>query len=109
MFQFIYVIGRGGFGKVWRVEKKSTKQFFALKEMSKARVVARRSTKSVLNERKILSTLRHKFIVNMHYAFNDHDNLYLVMDLLTGGDLRYHFSIKTQFNENETSIEVNKD
>jgi len=107
MFQFIYVIGRGGFGKVWKVEKKNTKQFFALKEMSKARIISKRSTKSVLNERKILSTLHHNFIINMHYAFNDHDNLYLVMDLLSGGDLRYHFGIKRKFSEDETSTKNN--
>ena len=28
----------------------------------------------------------------MHYAFQDYDNLYLVLDLLTGGDLRYQIS-----------------
>ena len=28
----------------------------------------------------------------MHYAFQDFDNLYLVLDLLTGGDLRYQIS-----------------
>ena len=28
----------------------------------------------------------------MHYAFQDYDNLYLVLDLLTGGDLRYQLS-----------------
>lgn len=36
MFQFSYVIGIGGFGKVWRVEHKKTNQIYAMKEMSKA-------------------------------------------------------------------------
>jgi protein kinase A len=35
----------------------------------------------------------------MRYAFQDHDNLYLVMDLLTGGDLRYHISRNKVFTE----------
>jgi len=34
---FVQVIGKGGFGKVWRVEHKKTKEKFALKEMSKAK------------------------------------------------------------------------
>lgn len=39
----------------------------------------------------------------MSYAFQDHENLYLVMDLLTGGDLRYQlFKYKT-FTEEITS------
>lgn len=33
-----------------------------------------------------------RFIVNMHYAFQDRENLYLVLDILTGGDLRYHIA-----------------
>jgi serine/threonine protein kinase len=39
----------------------------------------------------------------MQYAFQDFDNLYLVMDLLTGGDLRYHISRHKRFSEEQTS------
>ena len=46
----------------------------------------------------------HRFIVNMIYAFQDRDNLYLVMDLLTGGDLRFHISRQRRFSEEQTSI-----
>lgn len=46
--------------------------------------------RSILNERELLSQLNHPFLVNMAYAFQDRDNLYLVMDLMPGGDLRYH-------------------
>ena len=38
----------------------------------------------------------------MLYAFQDRDNLYLVMDLLSGGDLRFHFSKRKRFTEAET-------
>jgi len=50
---FVYhnCIGKGGFGKVWRVERKKAKQYFAMKEMSKARIITKRSVKSVINER----------------------------------------------------------
>jgi serine/threonine protein kinase len=54
-FQFQYAIGRGGFGKVWKVEKKKDKEAFAMKEMSKARVMAKKSVQSVMNELKLLS------------------------------------------------------
>jgi serine/threonine protein kinase len=40
----------------------------------------------------------------MHFAFQDFENLYLVMDLLNGGDLRYHLSKNKNFTEEQTSI-----
>ena len=36
-FKFQYVIGKGGFGRVWRVEMIKTHLSFAMKEMSKAK------------------------------------------------------------------------
>jgi serum/glucocorticoid-regulated kinase 1/serum/glucocorticoid-regulated kinase 2 len=52
-----------------------------------------------LNERELLATLRHRFLVNMIYAFQDEDNLYIVMNIMEGGDLRYHLSKMTVFTE----------
>ena len=40
----------------------------------------------------------------MHYAFQDRDNLFLVMDYLTGGDLRYHIAKCRKFTESETKF-----
>ena len=68
-FEFIKPIGKGGFGKVWRVVRIKDGQLFAMKEMYKARVLAKRSIHSVINERKILSQLKHPFLVNMQFAF----------------------------------------
>ena len=102
-FDFKYIIGKGGFGKVWKVKSKKNKKYYALKEMSKLKVLDKKSEKSIKSERDFLSKLNNPFIVNMHYAFQDKDNLYLVMDLLTGGDLRYHLSKNKSFTEEQTS------
>ena len=91
-FKFLCVIGKGGFGRVWKIQSKKSKKVFALKEMSKLKIIDKKSEKSINTEREFLSRLNHPFIVNMHYAFQDKDNLYLVMDMLSGGDLRYHVS-----------------
>jgi serine/threonine protein kinase len=104
LFDFLYVIGRGGFGKVWKVQYKRTQKKYALKEMSKVKIIDRKSEKSIKSEREFLSYLHHPFIVNMKYSFQDYDNLYLVMDLLTGGDLRYHLCGYHKFSENQTKF-----
>ena len=42
----------------------------------------------------------------MVYAFQDRDSLLLVMDLLEGGDLRYHLGRQKTFGECETSASL---
>ena len=73
-----------------------------MKEMSKAKIIDKRSEKGIKGERDLLSKLHHPFIVNMHYSFQDKDKLYLVMDLLTGGDLRYHICKRHRFSEKQS-------
>ena len=63
-----------------------------MKEMLKARVMAKKSIESVMKELELMCRINSDFIVNVHWAFHDELNLYLVMDLMEGGDLRYHHS-----------------
>lgn len=58
---------------------------------------------SILNEKEILCSLYCPFIVNMKCSFQDREDLYLVLDYLTGGDLRYHLCSKPTFTEEESS------
>jgi serine/threonine protein kinase len=102
-FQKQYPIGRGGYGKVWKVKHKTDDKHYALKEMEKSHIIAKRSVTSVLFERELLSRLKSEFVVNICYAFQDHEKLYMAMDLSSGGDLRYHLYKSKKFNEAETS------
>ena len=72
--------------------------------MSKAKIIDKKSVDSILGEKNLLSQLHHSFIVNMVYSFQDHDFLYLVMDLLPGGNLRYHLCLKRRFNERQNKF-----
>lgn len=58
----------------------------------------------MLNERQLLQCLYHPFLINIVFAFQSRENLYLVMDLVNGGDLRYHLIRQNKFNEEQTSI-----
>ena len=103
-FEFINIIGRGGFGKVWKVYHKKYKKIYAMKEMSKAKIIDKRSEKSIKSERDLLQMMNHPFIVNMHFSFQDNDHLFIAMDFLTGGDLRYHIFRQKKFSEEETKF-----
>ncbi len=72
--------------------------------MSKVKVLDKKSERSIKYEKHLLSNIRHPFLINMNYSFQDYENLYLIMDLLTGGDLRYHISRHKKFTEEQTSI-----
>ena len=58
-FEYISIIGKGGFGKVWKVYLKKNRVQYALKEMSKTKIIDKRSEKSVKYERDLLSTMNH--------------------------------------------------
>ena len=103
-FQYLKVIGKGGFGKVWQVLHKKSQIIYAMKEMSKVKILERKNETSIKNERMLLSKMFHPFIVNMHYAFQDSDNLYLIVDYLSGGDLRYQYCFDKDFNEEQTKF-----
>jgi serum/glucocorticoid-regulated kinase 2 len=100
-FEIKYAIGRGGFGRVWRVTHKKTGQVYAMKEMRKDLVVSRRSVPSIMNERRLLGILKHPLIVNLHFAFQDMNNLFLVVDLMSGGDFRFYMIRKPDFDEGQ--------
>lgn len=72
--------------------------------MSKAKIIDKHSENLILTERNLLMKINHPFIVNMHFSFQDNENVYLILDFLQGGDLRYHLCKKKIFTENETKF-----
>ena len=104
-FENLYIIGKGGFGKVWKVLQKKSKRIYALKEMSKSKIIDKRSEKSINYEREILSKIKSNFIINMRYAFQDYEYLYIILEYLSGGDLRYHIGKNRKgFNQEQTKF-----
>ncbi|TDZ44737.1 Serine/threonine-protein kinase 32A [Colletotrichum trifolii] len=94
-FRLLRVVGRGAFGKVRIVERKDTNLSFALKYIRKDEVVRSESVRNIIRERRMLEHVNHPFICNLRYSFQDIEYMYLVVDLMSGGDLRFHISRKT--------------
>ncbi|ORX89718.1 kinase-like protein [Basidiobolus meristosporus CBS 931.73] len=91
-------VGRGSFGKVRIVEHKETKKQYALKYINKVECIRMNALKNVLRERNILEKLDHPFICNMRFAFQDECNMFMALDLMLGGDLRFHLN-RRRFSE----------
>ena len=94
-FRLLRVVGKGAFGKVRIVERKDTGLTFALKYIRKDEVVRSESVRNIIRERRMLEHLNHPFLCNLRYSFQDMEYLYIVVDLMNGGDLRFHISRKT--------------
>jgi serine/threonine kinase 32 len=58
-------------------------------------VVRSESVRNMIRERRMLEHLNHPFLCNLRYSFQDVEYLYIVVDLMTGGDLRFHISRKS--------------
>ncbi|KAI4238804.1 MAG: hypothetical protein L6R40_005659 [Gallowayella cf. fulva] len=58
-------------------------------------VVRSESVRNIIRERRMLEHLNHPFLCNLRYSFQDIEYLYIVVDLMNGGDLRFHISRKT--------------
>ncbi|XP_031608495.1 rhodopsin kinase grk7-b [Oreochromis aureus] len=83
-------LGKGGFGEVCAVQVKHTGQMYACKKLDKRRLKKKGGERMALVEKQILEKVNSLFIVNLAYAYNSRHHLCLVMDLMTGGDLRFH-------------------
>ncbi|XP_073351158.1 rhodopsin kinase grk7-b [Pagrus major] len=83
-------LGKGGFGEVCAVQVKFTGQMYACKKLDKRRLKKKAGERFALLEKKILEKVDSLFIVNLAYAYDNKTHLCLIMDLMNGGDLRFH-------------------
>ncbi|XP_053224097.1 serine/threonine-protein kinase MRCK beta isoform X5 [Podarcis raffonei] len=86
-FEIIKVIGRGAFGEVAVVKLKCTERIYAMKILNKWEMLKRAETACFREERDVLVNGDCQWITTLHYAFQDENYLYLVMDYYVGGDL----------------------
>lgn len=86
-FRILKVIGRGGFGTVNLVERKSDGRLYALKSMRKSDMIRHGQIAHVRSERDLLAECRSPWIVPMYSSFQDSHHLYLLMEYVPGGDM----------------------
>ena len=95
----VAILGAGGYGFVCLVEQESTERVFALKKMSKPHVVSKRQVDHVNNERKLLSMCDHPFVIELFGSFQDKDYLYLLLELVLGGELFTYLDVQGPIKE----------
>ena len=88
------------------MQKRDTKQLFAMKVLRKDKVMAQNLIKYAKTERNVLSYIKHPFIVSLNYAFQTPEKLFLILDYCSGGDLGFQISRERKFDENRAKIYI---
>ncbi|MDC0510939.1 AGC family serine/threonine-protein kinase [bacterium] len=105
-FDELEVLGKGNFGKVLLVRRKVKGDLYAMKVLNKDEIIRRKDVGHTMTERKALQNIRHPFIVQLHFAFQTGNKLFLVMDYVPGGDLYYHLKKQKKFPESVVKLWV---
>ncbi|KAL4960894.1 protein kinase RIM15 [Aspergillus stella-maris] len=86
-FEIIKPISKGAFGSVYLSKKKTTGEYYAIKVLKKADMVAKNQVTNVKAERAIMMWQGESdFVAKLYWTFSSKDYLYLVMEYLNGGD-----------------------
>jgi serine/threonine protein kinase len=78
-----------------------------MKTFLKSKLIEKKCVKSIIRERNLMSKINHPFIVNMHFSFQDNHYLYMILDIMKGGDLRYYIKLQEKSKKIFTEKEVN--
>ena len=95
------IISTGSDSTLWYVKDKKFKKKFAMKRISKTKSLLENSYKDIINERALLSKISHPFLVKLYFSFQDEKYLYMITNLMRGGDLRFWYSKKIFFSERQ--------
>jgi len=86
-YKLVKALASGGTCEVFLARFKASGNDYALKVMRKSHLIANDMQKNVMQEQEMMKLVRHPFVVNLRASFQDPKNLYLVMDLVPGGEL----------------------
>jgi len=87
-----------------QVKYKKNGKIYAMKVMRKDAIIAKNQVTHTKDEKNILQLIAHPFIVNLHYAFQTKDKLYMILDYVNGGELFYHLKKETKFSEERVRL-----
>lgn len=84
----IRILGAGTFGKVWLVNRKGTKEAYALKVQVKKQLIEYNQAEGVIREKNCMAKLDNPFIIKMTGHWQDEEKLYMLLTLYQGGELQ---------------------
>ena len=77
------LLGKGGFAKCYEFTNLETKKLSACKLVPKNTLTKNRNRQKLISEIKIHKSLRHSGVVQFEHVFEDHENVYIILELCT--------------------------
>ena len=65
-----------------------------MKQLSKVKLIDQNCYEDIIYERDLESNLDYPFLTPLIFSFQDKDYVYMIHDLMSGGDLRYWYTQK---------------
>lgn len=106
-FEYMKLIGRGTFGRVFQVRKKDTRRIYAMKVLNKREIALKKEVVHTMGERKILEkSLDCPFLVGLKFSFQSETELFFVTDYKSGGELFWHLQREGRFTEERAKFYI---
>ena len=86
-YQMNRTLGSGSFGRVKLAKNKIDGKYVAIKILKKGELIKLKQVDHILNEIKILTMIDHPFLVRTDGFSQDKKFLYVVLELVNGGEL----------------------
>ena len=86
-YELLNYIGKGGFGRVYKVRHKLSNQFRAMKIIKCKAENPHSNSAEILKQINILKTLDHPNIIKIYEFYSTDKYVYIINELCTGGEL----------------------
>ena len=96
-------IGTGGFGKVYKVKHKVSKNVYAIKVISKEKIIEQNMHEQIKLEVRIMYSLNHEHVIKLYNHFEDDDFFYLVLEYAPKGHLYEKLKNEKRFLESDAA------
>lgn len=104
VFDFKGKMGSGSFSEVFMVREKKTGKMYALKCLKKKHL----AHSNLENEINVLRRIKHENVVGLEDFYESQTHYYLVMQLVSGGELFDHILDKGVYTEKDASKVINQ-
>ena len=94
-FQIMKILGRGAFGKVYLIQYKYNKQYYAMKSIRKKFLINEKQVKQDI-ESKNIQNLDFPFLIGVNLCFTTDDRIYFIMNFINGEDFLTYIRLNEQ-------------